>query len=1085
MIGQVALTKKISSPIARVVMIIFGLVGVFCAVAVPLLPVNQTQTRLVWPIAGKSEEIIAPLVSYSPTRIVVSVSRAALDVVQSAGGTVVATVPESSTSADAYGLVVRVTARSGSLPIAAVVLRNQMVMSIPVADVPVGSDITISSDPTMTTVSASNRRITLKGDHRPQLVGIFSDLRGPAPPGLYVDAKLDSRFTTRPTVAKTFAAFAAALATLIAVTTLRRAEARRTKKAVFRPQRSVRRHFRLSDAVVVISLLFWYLVGATTQDDGYYLIIAREAMHAGYPANYYRFWSAPETPFGALYYDLIGWLAGLTPSVPVIRLPGLACGIACWLLVSRKVIPRLGAVAGSSRTAYWTAAAVFLSFWLPYDNGVRPEPPVAVGVLLTWCLVEQAIATRRLHPFAVGLATAGLTVATATSGIICIPILLCGIREIVHIFRSQARVLGWSACLAPSAAAAAVALAVAFAETTFAVVPAVEAAHRVAGPDVSWFGELQRYQRLLDGADPSGSLALRFPVLMILFTLIMAAIAIYRPTKYVGLAIYPSRRIVLATFSAIVELMFLPTKWTHHFGALAGLASSVAVVAIIAIGSRVSAHPSRTVTAVAGALAFILALTFAGPNSWYYVSNYGIPWSASPVSVGGIKLSNVMLAASISMLAILVWLHIHVEVSRRPAQEQRFKQSRCWPRGMSMLGITATAMVAFEMASFTTAAVARYPAFSVARSNFDALAGKPCALADDVMVEPDVNQGMLQPRSSDALTALGAGGVEGFTPTGVPVGTVSAYTSPPYRTTASTVVDASSSMDVTRWTTDGNGRRGTNDSNIALPFGLDPATTPVLGSYNTNVVGVKSLVSGWYRLPVLDTMDKDEGIISLAVAGIIDPQRGSIVKLELGAASASTVTLVGEVVPADVGMAPSWRNLRVPLKLLPSNTNVARIRAIVSSQDPNLWLALTPPRVPRLRSLNETIGDQPVLLDWVVAAQFPCQRPFGHRGGVAELPRYRILPGQIEANWSNLWQGHFGGGPLGWAELLFKGAVIPSYLRNDWDCDWGQIQRLVPLKPEAQPAQLKESTVRRSGLWSPGPLPVTFPDDTPDPFKRS
>ena len=65
--------------------------------------------------------------------------------------------------------------------------------------------------------------------------------------------------------------------------------------------------------------------------------------------------------------------------------------------------------------------------------------------------------------------------------------------------------------------------------------------------------------------------------------------------------------------------------------------------------------------------------------------------------------------------------------------------------------------------------------------------------------------------------------------------------------------------------------------------------------------------------------------------------------------------------------------------------------------DPNLtgdqWMAFTPPRVPKLESLNSYIGnEQPVLLDWAVGLQFPCQRPFTHQNGVAEMPNFRILP---------------------------------------------------------------------------------------------
>ncbi|NED69656.1 hypothetical protein G3I15_52925, partial [Streptomyces sp. SID10244] len=52
-------------------------------------------------------------------------------------------------------------------------------------------------------------------------------------------------------------------------------------------------------------------------------------------------------------------------------------------------------------------------------------------------------------------------------------------------------------------------------------------------------------------------------------------------------------------------------------------------------------------------------------------------------------------------------------------------------------------------------------------------------------------------------------------------------------------------------TTGGSGPKTINGSSAALPFGLDPKTTPVLGSYGHDN-GTAELTSGWYRLPARD-----------------------------------------------------------------------------------------------------------------------------------------------------------------------------------------------------------------------------------------
>ncbi|WP_438471550.1 arabinosyltransferase C-terminal domain-containing protein, partial [Streptomyces asiaticus] len=118
------------------------------------------------------------------------------------------------------------------------------------------------------------------------------------------------------------------------------------------------------------------------------------------------------------------------------------------------------------------------------------------------------------------------------------------------------------------------------------------------------------------------------------------------------------------------------------------------------------------------------------------------------------------------------------------------------------------------------------------------------------------------------------------------------------------------------------------------------------------------------------------------------------------------------VQPIDVFAQYAWRNLRFPLAWAPPEANVARIVA----DDPNLsddqWFGFTPPRVPTLQTAQQFLGAQtPVLMDIATAANFPCQRPFSERLGVAELPEYRILPNvkHVVVS-SNMWQSAPKGG---------------------------------------------------------------------------
>ena len=82
----------------------------------------------------------------------------------------------------------------------------------------------------------------------------------------------------------------------------------------------------------------------------------------------------------------------------------------------------------------------------------------------------------------------------------------------------------------------------------------------------------------------------------------------------------------------------------------------------------------------------------------------------------------------------------------------------------------------------------------------------------------------------------------------------------------------------------------------------------------------------------------------------------------------------------DVGASPAWRNLRAPLSAIPADATRIRLVATDDDLSPQHWIAITPPRIPALRTLQDVVGSpDPVLLDWLVGLAFPCQRPFGHR----------------------------------------------------------------------------------------------------------
>ena len=193
--------------------------------------------------------------------------------------------------------------------------------------------------------------------------------------------------------------------------------------------------------------------------------------------------------------------------------------------------------------------------------------------------------------------------------------------------------------------------------------------------------------------------------------------------------------------------------------------------------------------------------------------------------------------------------------------------------------------------------------------------------------------------------------------------------------------------------------------------------------------------------------------------------------LEYGTFEGGTVTNVGEAELSDVGATPQWRNLRLPLKDLPEDANVVRLVATDDSLAEEDWMAFTPPRVPKLVSLNDTYGlETPALLDWAVALQYPCQRTFDHYAGVTEIPEYRILPDAAAQGALTDFQSFDGGGAMSTAEAVNYHYELPSYLNNDWARDWGAVHKY-ELRTNADGvapdlAKVDYEVITRSGLWA-------------------
>lgn len=371
-----------------------AVVGILASIAMPLLPVTQTVASISWPQYESGTSVSAPLVSYAPVDLEATIPCRSVQDLSSSGGTVFSTLPAGAPDRERYGLIARVRPGEDGPAMFEMISRNTMLVSAPVDELSGDCAVAVSSTPdrTIATASSSTRAAGQRSsdrDLRPQLVGIFTDLPGPALDGVSVTATVDTRFATSPTVLKVAAMAVAVLATRLALWTLHRldrADGRRHRRVLPATWWS----FTRIAAAVVGTLLLWHVIGANTADDGYQLGMARAAGEAGYMANYFRWFGVPEAPFGTPFYDVLAAMTQVSTASIWMRLPALSAGILCWWVLSREVAPRLGVALRRTRLPLWTGALVFLAFWLPLNNGLRPEPIVATGVLLAWCSVERA-----------------------------------------------------------------------------------------------------------------------------------------------------------------------------------------------------------------------------------------------------------------------------------------------------------------------------------------------------------------------------------------------------------------------------------------------------------------------------------------------------------------------------------------------------------------------------------------------------------------------------------------------------------------------------------------------------------------------
>ncbi|NHD19273.1 arabinosyltransferase [Actinopolyspora sp. BKK1] len=1054
---------------------VLGLVGTILSLSVPFLPVQHDITSLRWPTAQGTESVSAPLVIYSPLDLNFTASCASarsLDNRTDGAATLLSTNPPSSEYSNLTGMVLRV--EDGTLTLLS------KGRQLGTTSLPSSGECTISvkSDASRTVAEVGDQTLAnVQGqDRRPQLTGIFSQLDDQQDPmdGVSFQAQVDTRWSTTITALKLTVIALAALCFIGCVVVLRKFDARAGRRAPrLVPSGWWKPNWR--DVSVFSALVIWWLFGAMTSDDGYILSIARSRDSAGYISNYYRWFGAPESPFG-WFYELYSQWVQISTATPWVRLPALLMGIVSWLLISREVLPRLGQQVRRSRAAGWAAAAVFLAFWLPYNNGLRPEPVVVLFSLLALASVERAVATRRLLPAAVGLFGAALALGANPHGLIAVLPYVVALKPLLRLLGQRIRQFGWAPVLAPISACGFLILNIVYWDQTWQSVIDSTQLRGEIGPSLSWYQELSRYS-LLFSQSADGSMTRRFPVMLVILCLITCVVVLLRRGRIRGAALGPSRRLLGVTALSFFVLMLTPTKWTHHFGVFAAVGGALAALTALATSSTVLRSRRNRAAFFAG-LMLICAFAATGPNAWWYVSGWGVPWYDKPPSLGGYEASTALLVVAGIALVVAFIEHLRIDEHRphvinppkldRNGRTGLEGRSRALRLGTAPLSVICALLVLGEVATFGKVVQEQWGSYSLSWDSVRQLAGKSCGLSDYIYVEKNPLAGMLpvsenQPNNPEPDTEvpdrlseretpqeyLGAK-MEGYRHNGVPP-------------------------------ENGNGQ---SDSDWDPPYGLGTESAPVWGSYDERHMGTGELRTQWYDLP--ERARNGEVPIVLALAGSASGANGLFV--EFGKQTDEGFKVMDRR-PVTASPTQKWRDARISVDGKAEGAEQARVIAIDQTLGEDGWLAVSGPRAPQLTNMTEFIGDAPTFVEWTAAFQHPCLQLPDISHGIAEVPRFRVAAGGALDSVGQSWSSPDAGGPFGWMSLTTSMRELPTYMRGDIHRDWGTLYAVDPYAPEALPAQAAMHIEHEThwGTWSPGKLsrPVQLPGDVPSSDDRN
>ncbi|MFJ9752782.1 arabinosyltransferase domain-containing protein [Streptomyces chartreusis] len=708
------------------------------AILLPLASIKVDDPVISWPKAGQpARSTVALFYPYRPLQLDVTIPCRALLNGHLGPVNVFSTFPPSSDLGHRYGLYI--TLRGGKLTFDA---NNQRLYTA--SGITRNCAFRLHGEGQVLTVKRDGKTVASSQTLVPQIAAFVTGLDIPAgTPGVSAVAHADARFQSSPTSGKSWLiAVTAALALVCAILPwilCRKVLPSRASPAPAR-QEPLRERFAASTLVITV-LALWAVIGPSIDDDGYYTTMAANRSDTGYSGNYYAWLNTSETPFASSGW-FHSWWVQLSETPLVMRIPSVLCGAVCWYLL-RGIIKKMRRSCDGT-VAPPLQAACFLCWWLPYDMTVRPEPLAALGIAVSTYAAVRCITGDSPAWLSLAMLSGGSALTVSATGLVAfIPPLFAAPGVLRRLPKRWDRI--WLAGVLVAGTAAAVAV-LTFSTTSLGQMLEATAAHHWYTLDFQWYDELQRYEGLVHSQEPMNSALRRLPILITLGTA-AATMVLVRGKK---------PPFVLWFALGLAALVFTPSKWTHHFGALAVLGALALTYSIAGLQSAfIKCRSWKARAAAVLAVLVPLVVAWSGSNSWWSYSNWGMP--AQGMLPFGVLVSSPAVLFTVLLGAVIAFRQILTTRRECTAREQ------AEPIG-PLLGLTAQLMCRLSvyvavialLSMFTTASMATKNSWSLTQSTLSTLAGHPdCGLADKIhLTASDSNRltGSNKPRQSAPLS---------------------------------------------------------------------------------------------------------------------------------------------------------------------------------------------------------------------------------------------------------------------------------------------------------------------------------------------